>query len=276
MAGISFGAGPLNVRTLVWLALLSAVETSSNFANVVQLVFKLLHDAQQWHGEPSSCLVPESHRQRCPVGNKGRGKKRKGRKRTGRGASAHRSKHDPRGGDRNLVSEEAFVQARKRLPAGFWIALILLLGECFEREHGQLLRWKKYRLLALDGTTINLPGHPRLVEHYGTASNQQAGRTPQARMVMLQFPLTRLPWRYTLAPLSQGEITLAGPLLDQLQRDDLVLMDRGYFSYGLFWRVQNRDAYFAIRLPSRVNLKHIRHLGHKDRLVSWTPWNRKR
>jgi hypothetical protein len=127
-----------------------------------------------------------------------------------------------------------------------------------------------------NGTTINLPGHAKLAKHYGTASNQQAGKTPQARMVMLQFPLTRMPWRYTLAPRSQGEITLAGPLLDQLERDDLVLMDRGYFAYGLFWRVQNRGAYFAIRLPSRVKPKHIRHLGYKDRLVSWTPWNRKK
>jgi hypothetical protein len=267
-AGVKIGSGPLNAFTLVWLALLSAVETSKNFAGVVELVLKLLHDAQQWHGEPSPSLLPKAHRDRN-AGKKGKEKKNKG-------AGARRSKHDPRGGDPNLVTEEAFAQARKRLPARFWIALILLLGECFEREHGQLQRWKKYRLLAMDGTTINLPGHRRLAGHFGTASNQQAGKTVQARMVMLQFPLTRMPWRYTLAPRSQGEITLAGPLLDQLHRDDLVLMDRGYFAYGLFWRVQRRGAYFAIRLPARVKPKHVKHLGHKDRLVTWAPANRKR
>jgi len=270
-AGIRMGAGALNATTLVWLALLSAVETSKNFANVLQLVLKLLHDAQQWDGERSPCMVGKADRQRGRVTKRGKGKKK-----NRRGESARRSKHDPRGGDPNLVSEEAFVQARKQLPAEFWICLILLLGQCFEREHGQLLRWKKYRLLAMDGTTINLPGHPRLAKHFGTASNQQAGKTVQARMVMLQFPLTRLPWRYTLAPRSQGEITLAGPLLDQLQRDDLVLMDRGFFVYGLFWRVQQRGAYFAIRLPANVKFKHVKHLGYKDRLVSWTPNNRKK
>lgn len=166
------------------------------------------------------------------------------------------------------------MQARKRMPSAFWVGLILLLGECFEREHGQLLRWKKYRLLAMDGTTITLPGHRALKDHYGTASNQVTGKTAQARMVMLQFPLTRMPWRYTLAPLSQGEVTLAGPLLDQLQRDDLVLMDRGFFVYGLFWRVQERHAFFAIRLSQRVRIKPIKRLGYKDQLVSWTPGNR--
>jgi hypothetical protein len=276
-AGIHMGAGALNATTLVWLALMSAVETGMNFAGVLQLVLKLLHDAQEWDGEPSPCMLPQAHRQQCcEQKKKGKGKKGKGKKKNQPGASAPRSKHDPRGGDPNLVSEEAFAQARKRLPCEFWIALILLLNRCFEQEHGQLLRWKKYRLLAMDGTTINLPGHSRLAKHFGTASNQQAGKTVQARMVMLQFPLTRMPWRYTLAPRSQGEITLAGPLLDQLQRDDLVLMDRGYFAYGLFWRVQQRDAYFAIRLPANVKPKHIKHLGHKDRLMSWTPGNRKK
>jgi hypothetical protein len=275
-AGVPVGAGALNVTTLVWLALMSAVETSKNFADVLQLVLKLMHDAQQWPGEPSPCLLPKALRPQSRAGKRGKGKKCKGKRKNQRGASTGRSKHDPRGGDPNLVTEEAFAQARKRLPTQLWVALILLLGQCFEREHGQLLRWKKYRLLAIDGTTINLPGHRQLAWHFGKASNQQAGRTVQARMVMLQFPLTRIPWRYTLASRSEGEITLAGPLLDQLQRDDLVLMDRGYFCYGLFWRVHNRGAYFAIRLPANVKPKHVKRLGHKDWLASWTPGNRKK
>jgi hypothetical protein len=196
--------------------------------------------------------------------------RRAGVKKTGC-ASARRKKHDPRGGDPNLVTEEAFVQARKRMPQAFWVALILLLGECFDREHGELLRWKKHRLLAMDGTTITLPGHRALKSHFGTASNKQTGKTAQARMVMLQFPLTRMPWRYTLAPLKQGEVTAAGPLLDQLQRDDLVLMDRAFFVYGLFWRVQQRHAFFAIRLSARINLKTVKRLGYRDRLVRWKP-----
>jgi hypothetical protein len=270
-AGVRLGGGALNVVTLVWLALLSAVETGKNFAGVLQVVLKLLHDAQRWDGQPSACLLPRA-RQGRPAGKQRNAKAKRGRRRT-----PGRAKHDPRGGDPNLVSEEAFVQARKRLPAAFWVSLIMALGRCFEREHGHLTRWGRFRLLALDGTTVNLPGHPRLAKHFGTASNQQqAGRTVQARMVMLQFPLTRVPWRYTLAPRSQGEQALAGPLLDQLGRDDLVVMDRGYFAYGLFWRVQYRGAYFAIRLPARVKLVHLRRLGYKDRLVSWTPANRKK
>jgi hypothetical protein len=271
-AGVRVGDGPLNVLTMAWLGLLGALETGRNFAGVLQLTLKLLHDAGRWEGEPSAALLPKKAR-----GNR----KDKGRSK-GRKARGKRSKHDPRGGDRNLVSEEAFAQARKLMPASFWVALILLLGECFERQHGQSLRFKGYRLLALDGTTIQLPGWGTLKKHYGTTGNQHGGRggrggkTVQGRMVMLQFPLVRLPWRYELTPLKQGERTVAGRLLEQLEADDLVLMDRGFFSYGLFQQVQRRQAFFAIRLMAGVKLRHVKHLGYKDRLMSWTPSDRRK
>jgi hypothetical protein len=269
---VQFGSGALNLATLVWLALLAAVERGKNFAGVLELTLKLLHDAQGWDGPPSPGLLPTA----CREKRRGRKSKVRGKgKQKGR-ASRRRRKHDPRGGDPNLVSEEAFVQARKQMPPGFWVALIMLLGDCFQREHGELVRWKKYRLLALDGTTINLPGRKALAAHFGTSKNQRGSKTPQARMVMLQFPLTRLPWRYTLAPRTQGETTLAGPLLDQLRCDDLVLMDRGFFAYGLFWRIQQRQAFFAIRLNASVKLKHVRNLAYKDRLVCWTPTDHSR
>src|SRR6185437_3020184 len=61
-AGVASGSGALNVVSLVWLALLSAVERGKNFANVVQLTLKLLHDAQQWSGEPSPSFLPKACR----------------------------------------------------------------------------------------------------------------------------------------------------------------------------------------------------------------------
>ena len=155
LAGLKRGSGPLNVVSLVWLAMLSAVEKGRNFANVLQLTLKLLHDAQRWGGTASPSLLP-AWRQK--------GKKAKGK-----------SKHDPHGSDPNQVSEEAFVQARKRMPQTFWVGLILLLGNCFEQKHGRLLRWGKYRLLALDGTTLHLPGRKPLAEHFGINTNQYGG-----------------------------------------------------------------------------------------------------
>jgi hypothetical protein len=110
-----------------------------------------------------------------------------------------------------------------------------------------------------------------LSKHFGTAKNAFGLQQPQARMVMLQFPFTRMPYRYELAPVSCGESTLAMGLCGHLRAHDLVLLDAGFWSYGLLWKIQNQSAFFALRLKGGVKLATVRRLGSSERLVRWTP-----
>ena len=257
-AGVRVGKGPLCVVNLAWLAVAAALHSSRRFADVLTLTLKLLADTE---GFASTPLGKARH-------NAGR------RKRT-----AGRSKHDPRRRDPTEVSEEAFTKARRLLPVDFWRALLALLSERFEAAHGRQIRWKGFRLLALDGTTITLPGWKRLAAHFGTARNGKANRTPQARQVMLQFPLARISYRYELGPTKVAEKTLASRLLRHLSPKDLVLLDRGFWSYGLFWQIQKQKAFFGVRMFATAKLKPLRRLGWKDRLVRYAPsdqrWRRK-
>jgi Transposase DDE domain len=155
------------------------------------------------------------------------------------------------------------------MPLSFWTAILLVLGQHFEQKHAAWIRWKQFRLLALDGTTINMPAWGTLRSHFGVAKNGKSKGRTQARMLMLQLPLVRMPWRYTVGPVGKGERTMAAELLRFLRADDLVLLDRGFWSYGLFYQIQNQGAYFAIRLSAGVKLKTVRRLGPQDRLVRW-------
>ena len=94
-------------------------------------------------------------------------------------------------------------------------------------------------------------------------------------MVMLQFPLVRIPYRYELAPRHVAEKTLASRLIEFLRSRDLLLLDRGFWSYGLFWKIQNRGAFFGIRLFRTARLKTVRRLAPHDRLVRYTPSDRR-
>jgi hypothetical protein len=250
--GIALGRGPLNAANLVWLAIASALHTGKNFASVLGLVLKLLRDAPDW---PQSDLAKTQ---------------RKGQRQAG---TQKRKKHDPRGQDPTSVSEEAFVQARRKLPWAFWVNLLLWLSDRFEHEHGDKTRWKQFRLLAIDGTCINLGAWKPLVKEFGTASNGKGPRRrrTQARMVMVQMPLVRIPWRYELTSIHEAEKTVAGRLLTGLRVNDLLLMDRGFWSYGLFWQIHNQQAFFAIRLVASVRLQTVKKLGYKDRLVRFQP-----
>jgi hypothetical protein len=261
-AGVAMGGGPLCLANLACLAVSCALHTTRNFAGVLAMSLKLLQDADAWSRTPLA--------RQCKA----------------RPRAKVRSKHDPRPAQDAGVSEEAFCQARNKAPASYWLSLILLLGEKFAAAHGAKLRWRGRRLLALDGTTLGLPNWKALREHYGTAGNArstrkrrrrktQAGRSTQARMVMLSFPLCRMPLRYELCPLSRSEKTCAASLLGGLEAGDLVLMDKGFWSYGLFRQIASQQAFFATRLFAGVTLRTLRKLGPGDRLVRYCPSDRK-
>ena len=245
------GRGVLNVVNLAWLALASALHTLEDFKDVLDHTLKLIEDGPHYRGS----TLDRARRAAPPAGS--------------------RRRHDPRPVDPGGVSEEAFTQARRLLPWRFWVALILILTERFEAQHGDAARFKRFRLLTLDGTCLDLANWKPLCDHFGTVSNGKGRRRAQARLVMLQLPLVRLPWRYELTPITEGERTVAARLLGSLRSDDLVLMDRGFFSYGLFWQVLRNGAHFAVRALSGVKFTTVATLADGSRLVDWTPSDRR-
>jgi hypothetical protein len=250
-AGVTIGCSALNLVNLAWLGIAAALHHAHTFAFVLTTALKLLEDHEQFDSG--------QRKKRCNTAQKKKGKRKQ-------------SKHRPYGNGSTQVTEEAFVLARQRMPLAFWMALIAVLAEQFQRQHPRHLSFRGFRLLAMDGTTLSLPNDGRLLAHFGRPKNGQRKKAaPQARMVMLTLPGTRVPIAYELAPVANSELKSAGRLLTQLRGDDLVLMDRGFISYGLFWQIQHRGAYFGTRLRKDVKLKKRKRLGPKDWLVEWTP-----
>lgn len=255
-SGLRLVKSPLCLIHLVWLGIAAAWHVRQSFATVLTLTLKLLEDQQQFR---QSKL--------------GRAKKNGKRKKPVR-----RRKHDPRRNDPTEVTEEAFAQARQRMPLDFWLTLIIILGERFEAEHGARHCFRGFRVLAMDGTRINLPNWKALRDHFGAAKNKSGTHHVQAHMVMMQFPFTRLPYRYELTPVCEGEVTLAQRLVTHLRPRDLVLLDAGYMSYGLLWAIAERQAFFAIRVGRKLSMRTLRRLqpNGRDRLVRWTPKDSRR
>ena len=191
-SGVRLVKCPLGLMNLTWLGIAAAIHTSCDFASVLIGTLKVLQDHQTFG---SSTI--------------GKAKKNGARRKPKQG-----SKHHPHRNDPTEVTEEAFVQARRRMPLSSWVNLIILLGEAFQEKHADQLKFREFRLLAIDGTRINLPNWKKLRDHFGTAKNARGKQAAQARMVTLQFPLARLPYRYELCPLDDGEVTIARRLSD--------------------------------------------------------------
>jgi hypothetical protein len=257
-SGVRIGCSALNVVNLVWLGIAAAMQRASTFAFVLTTTLKLLEDQEEF----CRSSLGRTKQQAQGAKSKGRKKRKSGRK----------SKHHPHGGDPTQVSEEAFAQARQRMPLAFWMALLTGLARRFQENHARHLNFRGYRLLAMDGTTITLPNVERLRKHYGRPKNGARKKAaPQARLVMLTLPGTRIPIAYEVSPLADSELKLAARLMPHVRADDLLLMDRGFLSYGLFWQIQNQGAYFGTRLKSNFNYRKVKRLGPQDWLVQWTP-----
>jgi len=250
-AGMRVGDGPLSIVKLSWLAISAALHRGKSFADLLVITLKILSDQPGWNDSPLG--------RRCHARRRPRGKRRK--------------KHDPRGQALGKVSEEAFVQARQRVPLAFWTWLLLCLAERFEAQHSAIDRWKEFRLLMLDGSHVALPRWKNLIAEFGTAKNRRkkSHHRPQARIVMLALAKSRVPWRYEVTPWKTHEQTIAHRLLEGLRPNDLILMDRGFWSFALFWQIAQQRAFFGIRLRSKIPLKTVKKLGPGDRLAVWRP-----
>ena len=251
MCGLHIVRSPLNLINLVWLAVSAARNPQKCFADILDLSRKTLQDDESFAGSPLANLLK----------NPGP-------------PSGKTSRHDPRKAPGKPVSEVAFSTARKRMPSAFWVALFILLGERFLALYPEVVRWRRFRLMAVDGTEILLPDWAALRDHFGTPRNASGSHGPQARLVLLQYPLARLPRAYALEPRAVGENTMARRLLHGLSKEDLVLLDAGFLCYGLLCQI-DQDAFFCLRLKKSLNLRRIKQLsketGNRDMLVEWTP-----
>lgn len=252
---------PLCLPNMAWLAVASALKVEDDFSHVLMGTFKLL--------KASGALPCSQSSTKAKAQKGGARKKSSGRKckQSARGTK----KHSPHRTGSEAVSEEAFAQARGRVPLSFWAYLLMILGENFQRQHGSHLRLYGFRLLAIDGTSLRLPNRKALRESFGTSKNKQGEQNAQARMVMLQFPLVRLPYRYELCGYREGEPTIARRLAVHLCPNDLMLADAGFWSYGLFCDIQNQGAFFCIALKRNIQLTNIVRLGRDDIVGVWRP-----
>lgn len=255
-AKVKVGRSALNLVNLVWLGVATAIHRGNTFAFVLTNTLKLLEDQESFYSTPLGKRKKNAQRAE-------KRKKIKGGK---------KSKHHPYRNDPTEITEEAFAQARQRMPIGFWMALIVILAERFQQNHPEHLNFHGFRLLAMDGTTLTLPRSEALRKHYGRPKNGRRKKAaPQARMLMLTLPGVRIPIAYEVASIGCSELELAMRLSSHLRANDLNLLDRGFVSYGLFSTIQRRGAFFGTRLKKDLKYKKLKTLGPNDELVEWTP-----
>jgi hypothetical protein len=152
-------------------------------------------------------------------------------------------------------SKSAIFQARARLGSEPLAALFERVAKPLGVEDTPGVWLAGRRLVAIDGTCLDVADTPVNAEHFGRpgVNKGEQAAFPQARVVALAECGTHAMFAAQIGTYHQSESTLTVPLLAHLGPGMLLTADRGFFSYALWrqaigtgadllWRVRTDDA----------------------------------
>ncbi len=112
--------------------------------------------------------------------------------------------------------------------------------------------WRTRRVMAVDGSVLNLPKIPGMFEAFGgqrMCESRGGAHLPMARFSQLYDVSTGLSWHASLDPYAIGEAVAAAEHLPHAPADALILYDRGYPSYFLIAQHTRHARDFCMRVP---------------------------
>lgn len=171
-------------------------------------------------------------------------------------------------------SVSAFSQQRVKLKPDFFSCWNRLLQKCFYLYYGNAVkRWKGYRIIAGDGSSISLVNTPALNNYFGGQSNQHADFV-QAKTFYHYDVLNELILLAEIKPYRCGELYMAYKAIRETQEDMVMIYDRNFSNYKMvalhLWHRKERK--FVIRAKETQNLiKAFIQSGKPSSLVNMQP-----
>ena len=170
---------------------------------------------------------------------------------------------------KRIVTKAALTKARMKLKYEAFIDLNSQLINHFYQNF-RPLKWNGFTLLAIDGTTVQLPRIESITKHFGAWNPRQGGKCPMARVSQMFDPLNRVTVDAIIEPKKTGERELAAFHFLKLMPKDLILLDRGYPAYWLFNLIISQGADFCARIQ-RKRWKIVRQFynsGKKEKIIT--------
>jgi hypothetical protein len=162
------------------------------------------------------------------------------------GNSIYKELLSSRGYDPNTATTSAFVQARdKLLPS----ALEHLLHE-FTRSYSKTRTYRGYRLLACDGSDLNIPTNPDDTDTYYPGVNDGKGYN-LLHLNALYDLCNRLYVDTVIQPsMKENEKRALTDMVDRSIIDEkaIIIADRSYESYNIFAHIEQREWNYLIRV----------------------------
>ena len=130
------------------------------------------------------------------------------------------------------VSQEAFRQARGRLPIDVLGYLATGVNAAARKTCDQAARWRGHRVLSIDGTGLSMPDSAELRDAYGLPGNATPGCSfPVMHALWLMDMATGLIRDFITSPCNTHDMKHACDLKGLLEPGDVVVGDRAFGTF---------------------------------------------
>lgn len=168
---------------------------------------------------------------------------------------------------KRIVSKVALSKARMKLKYEAFIALNDHLIRAFENTF-QPRTWHNHRLIAIDGSTCQLPRIKEIMNHFGVWNVKHGKPCPIARISQLFDSLNKISISAVISPKSIDERSHAYEMLSYLMPSDLVLLDRGYPAFWIFKAIETMEANFCARISNKWTIvREFIASGQKEQII---------
>lgn len=170
------------------------------------------------------------------------------------------------------ISKQAFSKARQKISVEAFKELCRVFIDSFYDLNTDLKKWNGYNILAIDGTTLQVPDTAENIEYFGASTNQSKTRTALASASALYDVLNDIIMDAVILPYKTSEREMAKQHINFLNKKKLltksiVIFDRGYPSYDMFNFLEESGLFFLIRLAS--SFKEIQKINSNDSIVEY-------
>jgi len=177
----------------------------------------------------------------------------------------------------DVPAPSSFCEARGKIRHSAFIDLNTTLVTAFYRGSATDFWEDSFRLVAVDGTTTDVPDTPENLKYFGgmdSCRSDPGQICPKSRVSFAYDPLNKLIVDAIMGPFMFGEDGMAYQHLEKASTSDLMIYDRGYASYKLFRRHEDAGVSYCVRVPTKQFTRltgEFLESNDDDRIVEYFP-----
>jgi hypothetical protein len=172
------------------------------------------------------------------------------------------------------ITKSGFSRSRRKLAPEAFLELNDIIWKDFYEEV-DFYGYHGHKLLAVDGTYLNLPNHPSIHEEFdrrgmGRGKNKDLPKS-MCLLSALYDPVNYLTLDVQTGPTDGNEQDLLLKHLPKVERGDILLLDRGYPGTALFAGLQSMGIQFIVRMREHwLPVREFRASRKRDTIVTLT------